>query len=511
MSTLAASLRITDPMIAGVGQTVFLAGFRVVDPTAIRFQYETGGVIHTLDPSGFAMSLLTDDGFTLTLDAPMAGGEACWIYSTCQVQRAQEYLPGGAVRSQTLEEDFDDALCFVQEARRDLGRAILSPYGEFGLVLPLAAGRGGSVWVWSNDGLSEDTSHLATTSLVNVAPLDNGLFGWDGAGNQIAYTLDFVRFGVQAVADTLFGWDHAGAPTHYPVSGFQVAVGAVANSVYGWDNLGHPVSIPIASLGGGGGGGGTTYFAGAGLTLAGATFSIANGGLIFAMLPNIGAATLLGNLTGAPTAPSANTLAAVAAALTGVASALKWQTGRSVTFATGDVTGTFTIDGSANVANVGLIIGANAVTVAKMQQIATGSFLCRATAGTGNVEIKSIAQVQAMLGLNGSLAGEVLGPFSLASASGGSCGASIASIRVQPFLQCTVATWGFNVGDKIYLSNDAAPAGSGGSEGVGTYLRGADLRYVVGANGVQVLRPDTAAEAHATDSNFQLYFRNWGY
>ena len=51
----------------------------------------------------------------------------------------------------------------------------------------------------------------------------------------------------------------------------------------------------------------------------------------------------------------------ITAALAGNAStASKWATARSVTF-TGDVTGSFTIDGSANVANVALTIGADSV------------------------------------------------------------------------------------------------------------------------------------------------------
>ena len=52
----------------------------------------------------------------------------------------------------------------------------------------------------------------------------------------------------------------------------------------------------------------------------------------------------------------------ITGAVTGNAtSADKWSTSRTVTFAGGDVTGNFTIDGSANVNNVSLTIQANSV------------------------------------------------------------------------------------------------------------------------------------------------------
>jgi hypothetical protein len=61
----------------------------------------------------------------------------------------------------------------------------------------------------------------------------------------------------------------------------------------------------------------------------------------------------------------------------------------------GDVTGT----GAGN-GNIVTTIAANAVTLAKMAQIATGSFLGRTTATTGNVEVLSAATAKALLALN---------------------------------------------------------------------------------------------------------------
>lgn len=59
---------------------------------------------------------------------------------------------------------------------------------------------------------------------------------------------------------------------------------------------------------------------------------------------------------------------------------------------TGDVT---TVAGA-----LATTIAANAVTVAKMQQIATASFLGRVTASTGNVEVLTVSQVKTALSLN---------------------------------------------------------------------------------------------------------------
>lgn len=58
----------------------------------------------------------------------------------------------------------------------------------------------------------------------------------------------------------------------------------------------------------------------------------------------------------------------------------KWAAARTVTFATGDVTGSFSIDGSGDVGNVALTIAANSVALGTDT---TGDYLATATAGTG--------------------------------------------------------------------------------------------------------------------------------
>ena len=71
----------------------------------------------------------------------------------------------------------------------------------------------------------------------------------------------------------------------------------------------------------------------------------------------------------------------ITADLTGNAStATKWSTARTVTFATGDVTGSFNIDGSANVSDVVLSLAANSV---ELGTDTTGNYVATVT-GTAN-------------------------------------------------------------------------------------------------------------------------------
>ena len=63
-----------------------------------------------------------------------------------------------------------------------------------------------------------------------------------------------------------------------------------------------------------------------------------------------------------------------------VATAGAWTTGRTVSFAKGDVTGSFTIDGSANVADVVLTIAADSVALGTDT---TGAYISAVTGGTG--------------------------------------------------------------------------------------------------------------------------------
>ncbi len=75
------------------------------------------------------------------------------------------------------------------------------------------------------------------------------------------------------------------------------------------------------------------------------------------------------------------------------------NTGDQTITLTGDVTGSGTSSFSATIA-------ANAVTLAKFQQITTASFIGRNTASTGNIEVLSVSTVKTMLNLTGTNSGD---------------------------------------------------------------------------------------------------------
>jgi hypothetical protein len=77
---------------------------------------------------------------------------------------------------------------------------------------------------------------------------------------------------------------------------------------------------------------------------------------------------------------TATTFSGNATTATVAGQAGKWIASRTVTFATGDVTGSFSIDGSADVSNVALTIGANSVALGTDT---TGDYVANVLAGSG--------------------------------------------------------------------------------------------------------------------------------
>ena len=76
----------------------------------------------------------------------------------------------------------------------------------------------------------------------------------------------------------------------------------------------------------------------------------------------------------------------------------KWSTARTVTYATGDVTGSFSIDGSANVSNVALTIANDSVTNGKLDNMAQSTIKGRAAgAGTGDPQDLTATQVRTII------------------------------------------------------------------------------------------------------------------
>lgn len=117
------------------------------------------------------------------------------------------------------------------------------------------------------------------------------------------------------------------------------------------------------------------------------TYNPDNNTLTVANISSSGAITAAGAITGdtitstvaTGSAPFVVTSTTPVANLS-VATAGAWTTGRTVSFAKGDVTGSFTIDGSADVADVVLTIAADSVALGTDT---TGAYISAVTAGTG--------------------------------------------------------------------------------------------------------------------------------
>lgn len=86
-----------------------------------------------------------------------------------------------------------------------------------------------------------------------------------------------------------------------------------------------------------------------------------------------------------------------------VTSAPSWTTPRTLSY-TGDVTGSGSVDGTANV-GFAMTIANDAVTNAKLANVATATFKGRTTAGTGDPEDLTVTQATALLNVFGADAG----------------------------------------------------------------------------------------------------------
>jgi hypothetical protein len=111
-----------------------------------------------------------------------------------------------------------------------------------------------------------------------------------------------------------------------------------------------------------------------------------------------------------------------------------WTTGRTVTFATGDVTGNFTIDGSANVSNVALTIAANSVALGTDT---TGDYVASLVAGTGvtltNNSGESATPTVAIGQAVGTASNVTFGSINVGSATGAATGQIKASGDIIAF------------------------------------------------------------------------------
>lgn len=175
MAELPENDRIAGPFIAGAGQTDFPGDFPLIDApgdpagSCVVFVRERAGVTTELVVGDFTIPASTEAGFTLRLVVPALEGDRCFVVGRQRQARLREHTSGGAVRSATLEGDARELAARHQEARRDLDRSALAPFGESGPTLPKSAARAGTVAVWSDDGATLLTDRTLTSFDADVA------------------------------------------------------------------------------------------------------------------------------------------------------------------------------------------------------------------------------------------------------------------------------------------------------------------------------------------------------
>lgn len=119
----------------------------------MRAQRQRAGVLTIIGPSeGLVVLNATSFGFTCRLPTPCLAGDRVLIFSLMAASRPRAHTPNGAVRTTTLEDDAREAQAQLQEHRRDLNRALTSPLGERGIVLPLASERAGRMLAFDAAG-----------------------------------------------------------------------------------------------------------------------------------------------------------------------------------------------------------------------------------------------------------------------------------------------------------------------------------------------------------------------
>jgi hypothetical protein len=130
MGTLAFNDRVTAEVTAIEGQTDFAADFPLLSEEAGGFSHifvsrirdEQADILSFAD---FEVVGETTGAFTLRLYAPSDEGDRVQIYSTIPPERERRHVPGGAVRTPTLEADAVSLQAQLQEqARRSEERRV---------------------------------------------------------------------------------------------------------------------------------------------------------------------------------------------------------------------------------------------------------------------------------------------------------------------------------------------------------------------------------------------------
>ena len=155
------------PYIAAAGQTDFPADFPVINADGLRVRRERDGAVRILTPPD-VVAITGDDqpGFIARLAAPSLEGDRLWVYSELPAARMRMHTPNGAVRSLTLEDDAEGFQAQLQEVRRDLRRALVTPLGDEALTFPDVKARKGRFLAFDETGAIR----------LDVAPEDFNVF-----------------------------------------------------------------------------------------------------------------------------------------------------------------------------------------------------------------------------------------------------------------------------------------------------------------------------------------------
>lgn len=182
MAALPENDRLAGPYIAAAGQRDFAADFPLIKGQGVYAQIERGGAVINLRGAQVEAVDPSESGFTCRLAEPANEGDRVWIFSLLPTERDRSHTPNGSVRTRTLEDDAEELQAQHQEARRDLGRAIVAPFGEAGLQLPPRAVRAGRTRV------------LGSNPEGDVTLLDGSLFKGDPGGTtDLIGTLQAAR------------------------------------------------------------------------------------------------------------------------------------------------------------------------------------------------------------------------------------------------------------------------------------------------------------------------------
>ena len=129
--SLAASQRYAGPYTATAAQTDFDCAFPVIDPAGIFVQRIRAGLTTILSFEGADFTIVdeTAGGFTVRLAAGSTVGDQVTPYSNLAAKRDQT-IGTGAIDGPALETSLEYLTALDQEAKRDVLRAVLAPFGQ---------------------------------------------------------------------------------------------------------------------------------------------------------------------------------------------------------------------------------------------------------------------------------------------------------------------------------------------------------------------------------------------